>query len=971
MPTRTTPVKHANEIGRLREVIAGLEGELAARTRELRGAREQQAATAEILGSISRAPTDPRPVLETIITNAARLCEAPLAMVMLAVDGRLELAAHTACTPVFADFLKRGRLGFDFGWVPDRMRTTGRAALDRRPVQVLDVQAEPGIVAPAHLIEGIRTVVAVPMCRGDALVGVFSVWRRAVRAFSDDQIRLLETFASQAVIALENVRLFQELEARNRDLTEALGQQTATAEILSVISSSRTDALPVFETIVRNAVKLCEAHFACVRLNNEGRLTLAARTHCTPEFAEFLTCDRPPNRATTTGRAALERKPVQVLDFLADPETAITPAHRIENVRTVLAVPMCRGDALLGVFSVWRREVRAFSDDQIKLLETFASQAVIAIENVRLFQELQARNHELTEALGQQTATGEILRVISSSHTDARPVFETIVRNAVVLCGGVFANVFRFDGELIHYVASHNTGPDYVELLRSKYPMRPDLSQVSGRVLLSKSVVRLEDARSDPDYDQRFPVAMGWRRMLGVPMLREGQPLGAIVVGWGESGPVPAAQEALLQTFADQAVIALENVRLFDEIQDKRRQLELANLYKTRFLAAASHDLRQPLHALNLFIAQLQGESDPAERGRLVAQTGVAVNAMNELFDALLDMSRLDAGVLEVNPTDFPVAQLLERVKTTFAESAREKGLRLRVVPSSAWVRSDFILLERILLNLVSNAVRYSARGGVVIGCRRHAERLCLEVWDSGPGIPDDQRQHIFGEFYQLAAPESDRRGGLGLGLAIVERLGRLLDHPVELASQLGKGSRFSISVPLVAERRAPTEPAESAAPLVDPALGKLIVVIDDDALVLDSMRGLLQRWGCNVVAEASGAAAHARLLELGQEPDVVVSDFRLADGKSGIEAIELLRSALGIAVPAFLISGDTAPERLREASASGYLLLHKPVPPMALRAVLNRLLHHPRAQGKPATRTKPRPIRRPAADRTPARGLR
>lgn len=965
MPKSALPIHDAGEIARLQASHAELEGQLAARTRELKAALEQQIATAEILETISRAPTDLAPVFETIITNAARLCDAHFAFVMLGEDGHLELTAHTSCTPEFAAFLK-GR------WLPNRTRVSGRAALERRPVQVLDVQAEPGIeVEQAHRIERVRTVLAVPMCRGDTLLGVFSVWRREVRTFSADHIRLLESFASQAAIALENVRLFQELQARNRDVTGALDQQTAMAEILRVISSSPTDTRPVFETIVTNAARLCEAHFAFVMLNEGGRLELAARTGCTPEFAEFLKGGKPPNRATTTGRAALERRPVQVLDFLAEPNIVVTEAHRIENVRTVLAVPMVRDDTLLGVFSVWRREVRPFTDEQIQLLETFASQAVIALENVRLFQELQARNRDLTEALDQQTATAEILRAISQSRIDALPVFETIVRNAVALCGSVFANVFRFDGELLHYVASHNTGPDYVELLKSKYPMRPDMSQVSGRVMLSKADVRLEDARIDPDYDQRFPVAIGWRRMLGVPMLRDGKPLGAIVVGWAESGPIPKAQEELLRTFADQAVIALENVRLFDEIQEKSRQLELANSYKTRFLAAASHDLRQPLHALNLFVAQLQVETDPTERSRLVARTSAAIGAMNELFNALLDMSRLEAGVLEPNLSEFPVAQLLERVETTFADAAREKALRLDVVASNAWIRSDFILLERILFNLVSNAVRYTTHGGVVIGCRRRGARLRMEVWDSGPGIPDDQHRNIFGEFYQLALADPDRRGGLGLGLAIVDRLGRFLDHPVELRSRVGKGSRFSVSVPLVAEQDRSPEPSYSLASLADPARDKLIVVIDDDALVLDAMGGMLRSWGCRAVTAASESTALARLSEIAQVPDVIISDYQLAGGRTGIQAIECLRDAVGMDVPAFLVSGDTVPERLRDAGASGYLLLHKPVPPMALRAVLNRLLKAPRVRGERAPRTEPRPIRRRAADRSPVRGQR
>ena len=724
----------------------------------------------------------------------------------------------------------------------------------------------------------------------------------------------------------------------DQELAEALEQQRVTSEILRVIAGSSIDPGPVFETIVTNAARLCEANFAFVMLNEGGRMMLAARTACTPEFAEFLKGGKPPNRATTTGRAALERRPVQVLDFLAEPEAVVTQAHRTEGIRTVLAVPMCRDDRLLGVISVWRREVRPFSDKQIRLLEMFGNQAVIAIENVRLFQEVQARNRELTEALEQQTATAEILRAISGSPRDALPVFETIVRNAVALCGSLFANVFRFDGELLHYVASHNTGPGYVELLQLKYPMRPDMSQVSGRVTLSKSIVRLEDARADPDYDQRFPTVRGWRRMLGVPMLRDGKPLGAIVVGWAEAGPILKATEALLKTFADQAVIAIENVRLFNEIQDKTHQLELANTYKSRFLAAASHDLRQPLHALNLFVGQLHAEPDPAERSRLVARIDAAVIAMNELFSALLDMSRLDAGMLELNVTEFPVERLLAQMETTFAEAAREKGLRLSVAPSGAWVRSDFILLERILLNLISNAIHYTTRGGIVIGCRRRGECLRLDVWDSGIGIPEDHQQNIFREFYQLADPERDRRGGLGLGLAIVDRLGRLLNHPVELTSRPGKGSRFSVSVPIVAKRlpaRAPVPPAT----ITDPVSGKLVVVIDDDALVLDGMRGLLRSWGCEVVTEVSENGALARLAELGQQPDLIISDHRLADGKTGIEAIDRLRGTLGIAIPAFLISGDTGPERLREARASGYHLLHKPVTPMKLRAMLNRFL--------------------------------
>jgi two-component system, sensor histidine kinase len=367
-------------------------------------------------------------------------------------------------------------------------------------------------------------------------------------------------------------------------------------------------------------------------------------------------------------------------------------------------------------------------------------------------------------------------------------------------------------------------------------------------------------------------------------------------------------------------------------------KLETANTYKSHFLASASHDLRQPLHALNLFVAQLQGESDPAERSRLVGRIDAAVGSMNELFEALLDMTKLEAGILRSNLSEFSVGRLLERIETTFADAARGKGLSLRVVASDAWVTSDPILLERILLNLVSNAVRYTEQGGVVVGCRRRGRELRIDVCDTGAGIPEDQRRRIFGEFYQMAGANVDRREGFGLGLAIIDRLGRLLGHTVELDSRPGRGSRFSVTVPLATQ----PDTAETQAPslaIADPAHGKRIIVIDDDALVLDGMRGILQSWGCQVETAASGDAALAALARNGGPPDLIISDSGLAGGQTGIQAIERLRQAAGASIPAFVITGDTAPERLREASAAGFHLLHKPVSPMALRTTLNRLL--------------------------------
>jgi signal transduction histidine kinase/CheY-like chemotaxis protein len=372
------------------------------------------------------------------------------------------------------------------------------------------------------------------------------------------------------------------------------------------------------------------------------------------------------------------------------------------------------------------------------------------------------------------------------------------------------------------------------------------------------------------------------------------------------------------------------------KVEERTEQLQIANQSKSRFLAAASHDLRQPLHALNLFVAQLRSETDPAERKRLAARVDAAVANMNELFNALLDISKLDAGALTASVAEFPVNDVLKRIESVFAAAARETGLRLRMVPCSAWVRSDAILLERILLNLVSNAIRYTKTGGVLLGCRRAGRELRIEVCDTGIGIPDDQRRSIFGEFYQIPTPDRSTRDGLGLGLAIVDRLCHLLNHSVGVASTVNKGSRFYISVPMAPKRVSFQKAAPAGAAQFDVLPGKLVVVIDDDPLVLDSTGGLLRSWGCQVVTAESVEDA---LDQLDGRPDLIVSDYRLRDGRTGIDAIARLREAYGPGVPAFLISGDILPERLKDAQANGYQLLHKPLAPMSLRAVMSKLL--------------------------------
>ena len=406
--------------------------------------------------------------------------------------------------------------------------------------------------------------------------------------------------------------------------------------------------------------------------------------------------------------------------------------------------------------------------------------------------------------------------------------------------------------------------------------------------------------------------------------------------------------------------------RLEEEVKERTAELEVANTFKSRFLAAASHDLRQPLHALNLFVAQLGSETDRSERDKLVTRIHAAMASMNDLFDALLDMSKLEAGILEPTVTEFPVEHLFKRLEMTFTDAARQKGLRLRIVPSKTWVRSDIILLERVLLNLTSNAVRYTEEGGIVVGARRRGARMRFDVVDSGPGIPRDEHRKIFGEFYQSSPGGTDRSAGVGLGLAIVEGLARLLDHPVSFESRVGRGSRFSISVPVATARNVRSPASDAAAVAADPLPGKLVVVVDDDPLVLESMRGILQKWGCMVQTAQSAAAAIEQLAQCAAKPDVIASDYRLAAGETGIGAISRINAAVGRVVPAFLITGETALERLSAATASGYHVLRKPIAPMALRAILNRLLSRSTAGGNATPTANDASRRRAAVDQAP-----
>ena len=555
--------------------------ELEVRNRDLTEALEQQTATGEILSVINRSPTDVHPVFEAIADAALKLCRGSLANVFR-FDGErlhLEVVKNVHDDPDYFAAIHSA-----FPRPLGRETAGGRAVLARDVVEIPDILQDPEYgIRTQVLTGGFRSVLAVPLMLGNKALGSIAISRSEPEPFPRSQVALLQTFADQAVIAIENVRLFKEVEARNRELTEALEQQTATSEVLKVISKSAFDLQPVLETVIENAVRVCGAEHGHVHRFDGEYLRLAAGYSANAELLDYLR--RHPNAldpGTLAGQAGIERRPIHCHDVLTIPNYARSDAQRLAGFRTILAVPILSAEALLGVIMIWKTRVEPFTDKQIDLVSAFADQAAIAIENVRLFKELEARNRDLTEALEQQTATSEILRVISRSPTDVQPVFDTIALAALKLCRASSALVTTYDGRLIHVAADANLTPEGADAWRRVFPRPASRDTALARAVLTRQLAIIPDVLQDKEYMVGdTAVGTGFRSSLAVPLLRDGNPIGAIGVGRPEPGTFPQKQIALLQTFADQAVIAIENVRLFTELEGRNRDLTEALEHQT------------------------------------------------------------------------------------------------------------------------------------------------------------------------------------------------------------------------------------------------------------------------------------------------------------------------------------------------------------------------------------------------------
>ncbi len=943
--------------GQLRESYAGLERKVDERTSELQSSLEQQTAISEILRVISSSPTDVQPVLDAVAERAAHLCESPFARVMLVDGDRLAPSAVYAmdteeATPLVTPTLLK------------RTSINGRAVLDRETINVADVvplfDTEYPDSRQNAIPAGMRAALAVPLLRENIAYGSIFIFRRQPGLFSPNQVTLLETFARQAAIAIDNVRLFNETK-------EALGKQTATSEILRVISSSPTDTRPVFDAIAERAVRLCDANQGFVFTYDGEWLNVGSSFGMNPTGTKAV-ISQFPMRITgrsMASRAVLEGTVINVADVFADPEYPLTEAATIANFRGSLGVPLRREGQIVGAITVTHEAVAKFTDKQIDLLTTFADQAVIAIENVRLF-------NETKEALDQQTAISEILRTISSSPTDVQPVLDAIADRAQVLCGASAASIHLTDGNMLRHVASKGESPEeaaatalipisrdsisgravlehqtihvkdvleqaleypigaelsrrignrtllvtplfregqpFGTILLRRTDMRPfsereiallktfgdqaaiaienvrlfnetkealDQQRASGEVLAAisnsiadtspvfetilascerlfagkmavidlvgddglvhlgayhganredvqrvyphavdattatgtavttRNVVHFADLDRVPDAARRAFQAFGIRAAIGAPMMWEGRGIGAIWVAREYSGPFSDKEIALLKTFADQAVIAIQNVRLFREIQDKSRQLEIANQHKSEFLANMSHELRTPLNAIigfsEVLLERLFGDLNEKQDDYLKDIHSSGRHLLN-LINDILDLSKVEAGRMELDPSTFDLPTAIANAMTLIRERAQRHGIALHqdVAAQLGDVVADERKFKQILLNLLSNAVKFTPDGGTIkVSARREPDSIVVAVHDTGIGIAPEDQEAVFEEFRQVGRNYTSKQEGTGLGLALTRRFVELHGGRINVDSTPGKGSTFTFTIPV------------------------------------------------------------------------------------------------------------------------------------------------------------------------------
>ena len=892
---------------RWRKEYGGLAGKLQAQDRQivasdraLKASLEQQTATAEVLKAISRTTFDLEPVLNTLLENASRLCNAR--------DGvlwRLDSEKNLLRADAFYRFEPEvQRILQDEPVQVDRSTAAGRAILELRTVHIPDLSLDTEYRRDVVELSQTRSVLAVLMLRDGEPIGAIALAHHAEEGpFTAKQIELVTTFADQAVIAIENVRLFNETK-------EALERQTATAAVLRVISGSPDDLAPVFGEILEHATRLCEAQLGLV-FTSDGQAfdTVAQRGLDSGQFAAWSAAfgaHRIPGPLSGLGRMLSTKGPVLIADVADDEAYRARDPLRVLTVeglgaRTSLFVPLIKESSVIGAAVIYRREVRPFSDKQVALLKTFADQAVIAIENVRLF-------NETKEALERQTATSDVLKAISRSTFDLGAVLKALLESAARLCGADRGLIFRPDGDGNYFPAvmfNYEPGSPLEVALRTS-PLGHDRGSATGRAMIEKRAIHIPDVLADPEYGRHdLTGASNYRSTLAVPMLRGEEIVGAITMTRsGEPRPFTDKQIELVTTFADQAVIAIQNVRLFDEIQEKSRQLEVAGKHKSEFLANMSHELRTPLNAIIGYSEMLQEEAEDLGTTAFIPdlkKINSAGKHLLELINGVLDLSKIEAGKMELYLEDFDVAGMLEDIAAVI-EPLVDKNVNAfdkHWDKSLGKMRADLTKTRQALFNLLSNASKFTDHGTVTLSVERssleNGDWITFTVTDTGIGMTEEQMTRLFEEFSQADASVTRKYGGTGLGLALSRRLARMMGGEITVTSQAGLGSTFVMRLPAaVAAGAAEVRPGTGTG-------GSTILVIDDDAAVRDLMQRFLAKEGFRIVTATGGEQG----LRLAQEmkPDAITLDVMMP-GMDGWAVLSALKADPGTAdIPVVMLT--------------------------------------------------------------------